>query len=178
MKLPGQPGYGLPPNRDQLVDLARRVSDLEARDTEDRSALSNSLSYQSFSADAGSLSFPSGAGYSAYAITSAITVPPGMTACLIFAVAYAGCTFSGAGSISVGIGDSTTSSSGPWSPINPIANGVSGAAPCSANSTLSYFNTNLTPGQNNWLSAMVAVNGTSGATGNAHINGIVIWMRS
>jgi hypothetical protein len=176
MRTPGQPGYGLPP-REPIVDIVRDIADLRSQMAALQSAQANATRYQSFSADAGSLSFPSGGGYSAYAVTNAIIVPPGITAALIFVTAYAGCTFSTAGSISVGIGTASTPG-GPWATVNAIGNGTAAASACSVNSTDTRFDTGLVPGTITYLSAMVAVNGTSGATGNAHINGIVMWSRA
>lgn len=173
---PGQIGYGLPPHSDSLVDLAREIGDLRREVGELRGALSGSLAYQSFSADATGLSFPSGAGFNYYAVTSAITPPAWAGAYLIFASASAGVTFSGAGgAISVGIGTGG-SPTGPFSTVNAIGNGTSGANSCSVNSTYSLDSS--TAPATSYLCAMVAVNGTTGSSGNAHINGIIVWMRS
>lgn len=167
LPLPGTLGFNRPPVADPVVDLARRIKDLEDR----LSASSRPVIIQNVSTYASSLTFTGS--YAAYATSSTYSVPVGYNTLTYVLNVQAGATptagsslglsvYLGAGSAgTTSIGNGTASAgaaNGALSVVTPMA----GAQPASGSFKLSCL-------VDLYAGTMQA------GTGNASVNGVLMW---
>lgn len=165
--LPGQLGFGQPPRKNPIIDLARRTGNVE----DQLGALWSATGFypQAVSTSQSSISYPNGGGFSNYA-SYTITAPVGYTSLLYFLWATAGLTWAPgvAGALVVEFANVAS----PSVAATGVAGGGQSLTACTAG-----FSTGFGPGATQTIAVAVdAVGASNASSGNASMQGVLLWM--
>ena len=178
MRTPGQPGYGLPP-REPIVDLTRRIADLEGTVAALQAVQANSLQFNTVYQQATGLTYPGDSAWHSYCLTATYEPPPWAGRLTFFLNVSAGTIITGPGAATFAVQAGGANNGGSQLQVGPQSS-MGGSGVVSVGTTYTGSNT-FAPGAYAHVIFSVftwASGASNSGSGTANINGILLWSRA